>query len=109
MTHKTARDYSLVGLDTKRAEENGLATAEWYHTPIPRARMKEFMQRKDGPAIRDTVIYFAAFILSGGAGYLLWGTWWAVPCFIIYGVLYGSATDSAGTNAVTGPPSRPSG
>ena len=51
MTHKTARDYSLVGLDTKRAEENVLATAEWYHTPIPRARMKEFMQRKDGPAI----------------------------------------------------------
>ena len=24
------RDYSLVGPDTKRAEEMGLATAEWY-------------------------------------------------------------------------------
>ena len=35
----TKRDYSLVGLDTKRAEAVGLATAEWYHTPIPRKRL----------------------------------------------------------------------
>src|SRR4051812_17061932 len=39
------RDYSLVGLDTKKAEERGLATAEWYRTPIPRKRLKELMQR----------------------------------------------------------------
>ena len=28
------------------------------------------------------------------AGILLWGTWWAVPFFLAYGVLYGSASDS---------------
>ena len=95
MTHKTARDYSLVGLDTKRAEENGPATAEWYHSPIPRARLKELMQRRDGPAIRDTAIWIAGVpdFRRRSATYF-WGTWWAVPCFIVYGVLYGSSTDS---------------
>ena len=78
----TRRDYSLVGLDTKLAEERGLATAEWYHTPIERKQMKELMQRSDGPAIRDTIIWFAAFIVTGLGGYLTWGTWWSVPFFI---------------------------
>ena len=45
-------------------------------------------------AIRDTLIWFAAFIVSGGLGYYFWGSWAAVPFFIIYGVLYGSSTDS---------------
>ena len=28
------------------------------------------MRRKDGPAIRDTIIWIAAFVVSGGLGYL---------------------------------------
>jgi len=90
----TRRDYSLVGLDTKLAEERGLATAEWYHTPISRKRMKELMQRSDEPAIRDTIIWIAAFLVTGVGGYLTWGSWWSVPFFIAYGALYGSSTDS---------------
>ena len=90
----TRRDYSLIGRDTKRAEETGLAVAEWYHTPIPRARLKELMKRSDGPAIRDTAIWIGAFLVSGIGGYLTWGTWWCVPFFIVYGVLYGSSSDS---------------
>jgi fatty acid desaturase len=90
----TKRDYSLVGLDTRLAEERGLATAEWYHTPIPRKRLKELMQRSDGAAIRDTIIWLSAFVVTGVGGYLAWGTWWCVPFFIAYGVLYGSSTDS---------------
>ena len=88
------RDYSLVGLDTKLAEERGLASAEWYACPIPRKELKELMKRSDGPALRDTAIWFAALILSGSLGYYFWGTWWAVPCFLVYGVLYGSSSDS---------------
>jgi fatty acid desaturase len=90
----TRRDYSLIGRDSKLAEANGLATAEWYSCPIPRKQMKEFMQRKDGPAIRDTLIWIAAFVVTGVGGYLTWGTWWTVPFFLAYGVLYGSSTDS---------------
>ena len=28
------------------------------------------------------------------AGAWFWGTWWCVPFFFVYGVLYGSSTDS---------------
>ena len=88
------RDYSLVGLDTKRAEERGLATAEWYHSPIPRKRLKELMQRSDGPATKDITIWAAAFAIAGLGALLTWGTWWAVPFFIVYGMLYGSSSDA---------------
>jgi fatty acid desaturase len=88
------RDYSLVGEEARRAEERGLASADWYTTPIPRKQLKELMKRRDAPAIRDTALWIGALVLFGGAGALLWGHWLAVPCFIIYGVLYGSASDS---------------
>ncbi|TIL35424.1 fatty acid desaturase family protein [Mesorhizobium sp.] len=88
------RDYSLLGRDAKRAVETGLAAAEWYHTDVPRKQMKELMQRSDGPAIRDTIIWLSALVLSGAGGPWFWGTWWCVPFFFVYGVLYGSSTDS---------------
>ena len=88
------RDYSLVGPEADRAVAAGLASARWYTPPISRAELKELMRRDDGPAIRDTLIWIAAFIVSGGLGYYFWGTWAAVPFFIVYGVLYGSSTDS---------------
>jgi fatty acid desaturase len=90
----TKRDYSLIGRDSKLAEEMGLASAEWYACPIPRKRLKELMQRKDGPAIRDTLLWFALLGLTGWLGWHFWGTWRCVPPFIVYGVLYCSCSDS---------------
>jgi fatty acid desaturase len=89
-----SRDYSLIGLDGQRAKEAGLAGAQWYACPIPRKRMKELMKRSDQPAIRDTAIWLGAMVLFGGLGVWFWGSWLAVPFFLCYGVLYGSATDS---------------
>ncbi|MEI6106064.1 MAG: fatty acid desaturase family protein [Opitutae bacterium] len=90
----TPRDYSLIGRDTKLAEAQGLADAQWYACAIPRARLKELMQRRDGPAIRDTLLWFALLITTGSLGYMTWGSWWAVLPFAVYGVLYASASDS---------------
>lgn len=90
----TKRDYSLLGRDAHKAVANGLSAAEWYHTEIPRNQMKELMKREDGPAIRDTAIWLGCLVLFGGLGITFWGTWWAVPFFLAYGVLYGSASDS---------------
>ena len=87
-------DYSLVGKDTALAIEKGLAEAAWYASPVPRHKMRELLERKDGPAIRDTLLWFAMLIASGVGGFLLWGTWWAVIPFAIYGVLYTSVSDS---------------
>lgn len=88
------RDYSLVGEDSARAVELGLAAAEWYHSDVPRKRMKQLMRRTDGRAIRDTLIWFAALAGFGFGGYWFWGSWWCVPFFLCYGVLYGTASNS---------------
>ncbi len=88
------RDYSLLGPDGARAVETGLAAAEWYHTDVPRKTMKDLMQRSDQPAIRDTVILYGCMVAFAGAGIALWPTWWALPFWLAYGVLYGSASDS---------------
>ena len=93
-TAPTARDYSLLGMETKRAEDAGLANADWYACPIARSRLKELMQRRDGPALRDTALWFALLIGTGTLGCLTWGTGWAIPCFFVYGTLYGSTSDS---------------
>ena len=89
-------DYSLVGKDTALAIEKGLAEATWYASPVPKDKMRELLQRRDGPAIRDTILWFALIIVSGWVGYQLWqaGSWWAVVPFVIYGVLYASTSDS---------------
>jgi fatty acid desaturase len=90
----TPADYSLDSAQTRSAVAAGLTTGEWYRTPVPRKRMKELMQRSDGPAIRDTVVWLVLLAASGTAGVVTWGSWWAWPCFAVYGVLYGSASDS---------------
>jgi fatty acid desaturase len=90
----TTDDYSLTSNQTQRAIDDGLTTGDWYRTPVPRKRMKELMQRDDAPAIRDTIIWITALLVSGGLGVATWGTWLAWPSFFVYGVLYGSASDS---------------
>jgi fatty acid desaturase len=88
------RDYSLIGPSGERAAEQGLVAAEWYHTDVPRQRMKELMRRRDGPAVRDTAIWLVLLVGLGVGGYAFWGGWACVPFFLAYGVVYGSASDS---------------
>jgi fatty acid desaturase len=94
MSAIASRDYSLIGRDSQRALEQGLVAAEWYHSDVPRKRMKALMRRTDGPALRDTLIWFGLLALFGFGGYWFWGSWACVPFFVCYGVLYGSASDS---------------
>jgi fatty acid desaturase len=92
----TARDYSLLGPEGPVAEAHGLVEAEWFQAPVPRARLKQLMRRSDGPAIRYTLVWLALLVLFGGlgawaflAGNLVW-----IPLLAVYGVFYGSASDS---------------
>src|SRR5262245_45219036 len=95
MINKQRRElYGLHSPASDFAREQGLAGADWYLCDIPRKQMKELMRRTDMPAIRDTILWIGLAIGFATAGYLTWGTWWAVPCFIAYGVLYGSSSDS---------------
>lgn len=91
---RRAERYSLVGPQAMLAAEEGLAEAAWFRSDVPRRRMKELMRRSDTPAIRDTAIWLGLAVACAGVGVALWGSWLAVPFFLVYGVLYGSASDS---------------
>lgn len=88
------RDYGPFGDDARQAVETGLTAAEWYHTEVPRKVMKDLMARRDGPAIRDTVILYGSMVGLAALGIALWPSWWSAPFWLTYGVLYGSASDS---------------
>jgi Na+-transporting NADH:ubiquinone oxidoreductase subunit F len=87
-------DYSLTGENAHRAVELGLAEADWYQCPVPRAEMRKLLERKNGPAIRDTLIWFALIIGSAAATIALWGSGWALLPYLCYAALYASTSDS---------------
>ncbi len=87
-------DYSLLGKDTVLAIQKGLAEATWYTSPIQKDKMRELLQRRDGPAIRHTLLWLALLVGSGACGYALWATWWAILPFAVYGILYTTCSDS---------------
>jgi fatty acid desaturase len=91
---KTLRSYALTGPENAHAVAAGLANADWYQTPVDRKTLKELMKRRDQPALRDTAIWLGLLLASGAGGVFAWGTVWAVPFFLVYGVLYSSAADS---------------
>ena len=88
------RDYSLTGESTKWAIENGLASADWCEINVPRKTMKALMRRKNGPAIRDTLIWFLLLGATGYLAWLSWGSWWSIPAFMVYGISYASCGDA---------------
>jgi MocE subfamily Rieske [2Fe-2S] domain protein len=90
----TKLDYSLTGVNAAAAIEKGLAEADWYQTPVPRATLRKLLERRDGPALRNTLLWFGLIFASGYAGYVFWETGWAVLFFAVYGVLYASGSDS---------------
>ena len=87
-------DYSLTGEDATRAIEKGLAEAEWYQSPVPRGVMRQLLERRDGPAIRDTLLWFSLIFVSAWATFALWGSWWAIAPYAVYSVLFASTSDA---------------
>ena len=56
--------------------------------------MRALLERRDGPAVRDTLLWFTLLLAFGLGGLVLWGSGWAVIPFAIYGVLFASTSDS---------------
>jgi Na+-transporting NADH:ubiquinone oxidoreductase subunit F len=94
LSRNVARDYSIIGPQRAHAFESGLVDAKWYTTPLDRDELRQLMQRRNGPAIRDTLLWFALLVGSGLVAHQTWGTWWMIPAFFVYGTLYGSVSDS---------------
>ncbi len=90
----TQLDYSLTGVNATLAVEKGLAEADWYQCPVPRETMRKLLERRDGPAIRDTIRWVAHILGSAFATYALWGSWWAILPYLVYCALYAATSDS---------------
>ncbi len=93
MARAPARDYSLKGAAgnatslTQEAFE-GEVEAEWFSAKVDRKELKQLMRRSDGPGLRHFGIWLALLLGSGAGAVVAWGTWWCVPFFAVYGVMY---------------------
>lgn len=87
-------DYSLTGINAALAVEKGLAEADWYQCAVPRGVMRSLLERRDGPAIRDTILWLMLILGSAAATYLLHGTLWMLLPYGVYCTLYASTSDS---------------
>jgi Na+-transporting NADH:ubiquinone oxidoreductase subunit F len=90
----TKPDYSLTGIRSHLAVEQGLAEADWYQSPVPREVLRKLLERRDGPALRDTILWFLLLFATAFATSALRGRWWALLPYAIYCVLYSQTSDS---------------
>lgn len=86
--------YVLSKENSERALAKGLADATWYTTPVPKAEIRQLLERRDGPAIRDTLLWFTLIFAAGYWACSWWGKWSVILPFAIYGALYASSSDS---------------
>ena len=94
MTTVARRDYSLTGPALQQAEDAGLVSGRWYRPPIDREVLRMLNGRTNGRAAGEVVLWLALLVVSGLAAWRYRHSWWAVPCFAIYGALYGGAADA---------------
>jgi Na+-transporting NADH:ubiquinone oxidoreductase subunit F len=87
-------DYSLTGINATLAIEKGLAEADWYQCPVPRETMRKLLERRDWPAVRDTILWFTLIVGSGIAAFLLRHSLWMILPYAVYCVLFASTSDS---------------
>ena len=90
------RHYSLSGgssraipLDDVRIE--GRMEGVWWKPKLSRPELKALMERSDGPALWHFTLWFGLLALSSLLAIASWGTWWAIPAFLIYGTIYSSS------------------
>lgn len=64
------------------------AADEWYVCEIERKQLKALSRRSDAKGLVYLGVYFALLIASGALAYLTWGTYWAIPAFLLYATIY---------------------
>jgi len=78
-----------VALDDGRIEQQ--VEDRWYSPRISRATLKQLMQRSDAAGLANFGPWAVLLVASGAVAFLTWGSWWAVPAFLVYGTLYTSS------------------
>jgi fatty acid desaturase len=78
----------MVKFAYKSIENQQEQMLNWYKPSIDKKNLKDLMKRKDLPALINTICFFTLLIVSGYLAWISWGTWWAIPAFLIYGNIY---------------------
>ena len=89
-----AKDYSLTGTAAREAIATGLADGTWFRPDVDRDAIRALMVKSDAIALKDTALWLGTMIVTAGIAILLWPSWWSLPFWFVYGVMYGSASDS---------------
>ena len=84
------RNYRLTGSNPGPE----FAPGDWYKTPLTRRRLKALMRRSDRAGLIHYGLWLAAVAATGTALILSWGTAWAFPAALCYGIFYGSGSES---------------
>jgi len=63
----------------------------WYSCPVDRKTFKALIKRSDKIPAGYFGLWIFLLAASGATAFATWGTWWAVPSFFVYGVLYSAA------------------
>jgi len=91
------KNYALKGDDANEAtsltrdEFEDKVEQGWYSCPVDRKTFKALIKRSDAIPARYFGLWIALLAASGATAFLTWETWWAVPAFFVYGVLYCAA------------------
>ncbi len=93
-TAETTRDYGLTGADSRRALDSGLVEAQWYRPPIDAERLRRLTTRTNARAGADTALWLGLLAGSALVAWSLRHSWWAILAFVVYGALYGGASDA---------------
>ena len=88
------REYDLVKTAKQGGPIHGLISPKWYQTPVDRQVMKKLLERQNGRPLLDILIYYVIMLASAWTAVLLTPSWFSVPFWLIYGVLYTSGSDA---------------
>ncbi|MEO0487023.1 MAG: fatty acid desaturase [Pseudomonadota bacterium] len=87
------RDYTLTD-GAAKAEATGLASPKWFRPRIPAADLRRITAKSDWIAGRDALLWLGLMAGFAAAAIALMPSWWALPFWLAYGVLYGSGSDA---------------
>ena len=87
------QDYSLLGQSGKEAIASGLLTHIGFAQKLILKKYVNWYQTRPAPNYR-CVDMAGLLVISGSLAVYTFPSWWGLPFWLIYGVLYSSASDA---------------
>ena len=88
------KSYVLTTNNTGEGLNSVPTAVNWYRHKVALGEIRALMEKSDGRAMLDTVIWLGSMVILAGVAVTLWPSWWSTPFWLAYGVLYGSASDA---------------